>query len=667
MAAAIALPALVAMYLLKLRRRPVWVSSTMFWERSSRDLEVNVPLRWLRASWLLFLHLLVVALIIAAIGRPAVSMGAGDAARVVLVIDRSASMQATDAGNGSDGAARSRLDAAKEHARRLLRDLRRRPGGTAALVTFGARAEALAGFGDDWGMLERLIERIEPTDQPGTGAPEAMRLVASMLADEAGDESEGRAAARVALISDGDVDIAGSGTPVGGVLEFVRVGPAPNPDGTPAAVDNLGIAAIAARRLDDAPETVRLFARLRSAWHEPVTTFVSFSVDGAEVSRRAVTAPVTSEEATEGARTSGGEVSVSVDIAKPEGGVFGVRIERPDAIDADNEAAVVIEPAQMTRALLVTPSGDPERDGTWPLTDVVRELPRTTVRIVSRAAWEGAAAGGVGGLFADVVVLAGVEPRWVRAGEGVAMLTLGVDPGVPGLTAREEDGGIGRALAWAREHPVMRNVSMDAVVIGRSLVLEATPETRAAAIALAEPGAVIMAGEGAGDGSTSGTRWIAVGFGVEQTTWPLSFGWPLFVDNAIDWLTRRSERASGRVWRTGEPVEVAWGGTGETSALGPGGGAFSVRAAGGVAMLGVVERAGVYRIEGRQMSAAAPVALLDERETRAATAESVRLEVGEVRARGERERPREVWHWFVGAAALLLAIEWFVYAWRARV
>ena len=44
LAAAVVLPLLVAMYLLKLRRRPLRVSSVLLWEKFGSDLQVNVPL-----------------------------------------------------------------------------------------------------------------------------------------------------------------------------------------------------------------------------------------------------------------------------------------------------------------------------------------------------------------------------------------------------------------------------------------------------------------------------------------------------------------------------------------------------------------------------------------------------------------------------------------------
>ena len=95
-AAAVAFPALLITYLLKLRRRPFRVSSTLFWERAARDLEVNAPFRWLRPSWLLVFHLLILSLLVLALGRPAFRGVDQSFRRIILVIDRSASMSAMD-------------------------------------------------------------------------------------------------------------------------------------------------------------------------------------------------------------------------------------------------------------------------------------------------------------------------------------------------------------------------------------------------------------------------------------------------------------------------------------------------------------------------------------------------------------------------------------------
>ena len=92
---------LLLFYFLKLRRRPVRVSSTLLWERAVRDLQVNAPFRWLRTSWLLVLQMLALLAFAMALARPAIDSQQSRADRVVLLIDRSASMSAPS-GNSDD-------------------------------------------------------------------------------------------------------------------------------------------------------------------------------------------------------------------------------------------------------------------------------------------------------------------------------------------------------------------------------------------------------------------------------------------------------------------------------------------------------------------------------------------------------------------------------------
>src|SRR4051812_42054663 len=69
-AAGIAVPALLILYFLKLRRREMAVSSTLLWRKAIQDLQVNAPFQRLRRNLLLLLQLLLLVLLCLALSRP---------------------------------------------------------------------------------------------------------------------------------------------------------------------------------------------------------------------------------------------------------------------------------------------------------------------------------------------------------------------------------------------------------------------------------------------------------------------------------------------------------------------------------------------------------------------------------------------------------------------
>src|SRR4030042_3689664 len=129
-AAAVAVPLLLLLYFLKLKRREQIVSSTLLVKRAVQDLQVNAPFQRLRKNLLLFLQLLILALAILALARPIVQTTVADEDRVVILIDRSASMNAWE---GSQ----TRLEEAKEQAIRLVKTFNRRTRGWRSFFSLG--------------------------------------------------------------------------------------------------------------------------------------------------------------------------------------------------------------------------------------------------------------------------------------------------------------------------------------------------------------------------------------------------------------------------------------------------------------------------------------------------------------------------------------------------
>jgi len=157
-AASITIPALLLFYFLKLRRRPLRVSSTMLWEQAVQDLQVNAPFRMIRFSWLLLIQLLALACLILAAARPALDLPSLGSGRLILLIDRSASMSAEDV--GPEASPRTRLEEAKRRAIELL-DRAHGSGARVMVVAFSSNARTVMNFSRDQGAVRTAIEGID--------------------------------------------------------------------------------------------------------------------------------------------------------------------------------------------------------------------------------------------------------------------------------------------------------------------------------------------------------------------------------------------------------------------------------------------------------------------------------------------------------------------------
>src|SRR5512134_3020000 len=169
-------PAVIAMYLLKLRRDEAVVPSTLLWSRLVADVEANAPWQKLRRSLLLLLQLLLVVILALLAARPFLERPAGLARDIVLVIDTSASMGATDV-------VPDRLTAAKDAAIAALRELP--TGGKVSVVAADRTARIVVNGSSDLGRVRDAIDGITVTPSRGD-LGDALEL-ASKLAARSGD------------------------------------------------------------------------------------------------------------------------------------------------------------------------------------------------------------------------------------------------------------------------------------------------------------------------------------------------------------------------------------------------------------------------------------------------------------------------------------------------
>ena len=256
--AALGIPILV-LYMLKLRRQDVLVSSTLLWQRLLRDREANAPWQRLRRNLLLLLQLLILALLTLALARPFVSTPTVVSGSVVVLLDASASMQARDVEP-------TRFDAARRVAQEIVAGLA--SGDVATIISVGPQPQVLAAATDDRALLRRVLEDAAPTNGPADWEA-AFALAAAGLTDV--EEP------RAVIISDGALPEALPSLPA--EAHFVGVG---------GYGDNLAITALATREGTAGPQAFLRVVNYSDADTEPL---VELSADGVLFDARHLVVP----------------------------------------------------------------------------------------------------------------------------------------------------------------------------------------------------------------------------------------------------------------------------------------------------------------------------------------------------------------------------------------
>jgi Ca-activated chloride channel family protein len=312
--ALLAIPILLVFYLLRVRYQDHEVGSTYLWEQLVRDLAVHEPWQKPRFSVLLLIQALLLGGLALALARPAVLTGAAQRAYAVVVLDGSASMNATDVGP-------TRFERARQLARSAVADLP--DGSTATVVLAGAHPDVLAAETADRPRIYGALDRATPSDAAGDLAG-ALRMAVAL--------ARGRANGQVLVFSDGafeppNVDATGvklSYTPVAG------------------GDDNRAIVAIDARANPQNRRQYQAFVRVQNYANRPLDATVSLRADDRLVDSQTLHLDA-----------GGSGAAVFPDLPN-DARVLEARLPEGDALAADDRAWTVLERRQATQVLLVT-------------------------------------------------------------------------------------------------------------------------------------------------------------------------------------------------------------------------------------------------------------------------------------------------------------------------
>ena len=431
---AAAIPVVILFYLLKRKRVVKLVSSTLLWQKFLAETQASAPFQKLRRNWLLILQLLMLALAIFALARPYFSGKLAGGNLQVIILDASASMQATDE-------TPSRFEKARGEALTLvnsLRDTDRMVVLLAAAVTEVKQSETSAKS-----LLRRALESCRVTDSP-TRLTEALKMAESLTRDKTGAE--------IHLFSDGAApglsEVENKGLP----LVYHRVGQRAN---------NLGIVTLDVRPNPEDPGRRAVFTSVANYSPDEQKSEIELRFDDQLLETKSLTIPPTNT------------TPVVFLATQPRDGVFNVRITVQDDLAADNQASIVSLLPQPVRVLLVS-------RGNKFLEKALKAAGKVDLAVASDVTEVKP--------NDDVVVLDDVTPAVWPNLNVLAIHTMNTNWF---NSAGSVDGPA--IVDWKSAHPLLRFVSFDNVQVARALAVK----TPGWAIALADSPQtpLILAGE----------------------------------------------------------------------------------------------------------------------------------------------------------------------------
>jgi hypothetical protein len=658
-AAAASVPALLLLYFLKLRRRTLPISSTFLWRRAVQDLQVNAPFQRLRRNLLLLLQLLALAAALVALAGPMLLHQAGPPKRYVLLIDRSASMNATDAGATPNS---SRLDAAKAQAKEFLARLRSRASlsfqdasDQAMVVAFDEHTRVMSGFTSDKGQLGAAIEAVTPSD--GRSLLAEAVSVAQAFAQSPGKDANNRSAetaAQLELFSDGKVQEGQAVTlaasqPAGaalalnlapGELNFHRIGQDSR---------NVAVVAMQARRSYEQPREAEVFTTLANYGPEAVTCDVQLSLDSAIKAVQSVRIPPRANNG------QAGTLSVSFALTSSEGGMLEVRcLPRPqdNRLSSDDAAWALLAPPKSLSALLVS-------SGNAPLESALKACPLARLDVRTPAEFDANQAAMEAQMPYDVVILDRHAPAKLPRGR---YLVFGQPPPASSAKAGPELKNQ-QVVDWRGRHPVLQYVNLTNLFAAKCWKLELPA------------GGAVLAEFGSGPAlallSREGSVFLLAPFDCLETNWPFEPGFVLFCYNATSFLGADARQEQAGALRVNEPLSLEHLPAGTQAQLsGPGIAPQTLMASpSGAIRFGGANRAGVYQMDVKGRPAARfPVNLLDAQESDIAPADELALAGQKIAAQaGSGKANLELWPWLALLGLGLILLEWIIYNRRVRV
>jgi hypothetical protein len=324
---------------------------------------------------------------------------------------------------------------------------------------------------------------------------------------------------------------------------------------------------------------------------------------------------------------AGGEFGGPFDLSKFEGGGIRATIQAGgDALSLDDTAFAYLPINRTAKTLLVT-NGNPYLEALLRLDSLV------DVTVIKPEKYQPDPS--FDAYIFDGFAPASAPPR--------PTLFIGETPNTTWLPQTKGTLSKPRFATWSEDHPVMRYVSLHDVALERAGRIENTNMQVLAESADHAP--LILASE-----EKQRPRWVLTAFSLKNSDFPLHSGFPLFIDNALGWLSRESLALRRQPGVISVPLAQA-------EIKGLDGERLGSYSQGETTMFEAAEP-GLYVATHEDSRQYVAVNLASAQYSNVNKTVSTKDRPAAVTA-GWMEQ--ELWFYMIGAAALLLVFEWFTY------
>ena len=314
---------IILLYMLKLRRQDRVVSSTSLWQQILRDQQANAPFQRLRVQILLLIQLLILATLVAALIRPAVSEKVSIDGPTIILLDASASMNATDI-------TPDRFSKAKSEAQSIIDEIPQNI--PVSLILAGVVPHIQASNEPNHQKLSALINTAQ-ADQGPADWESAFYLVSNLAARL---DEQGETHCHTVIISDGGFD--SSIIPeIKGNLKTILVG---------SDKENMGITALSVRAAADG---LQLFSSIKNFGEKDHPLVFTAYVDDQLIDSRQLTMHAGQQQDIVLSGLKAGVKKVNVKISSPSGETAAL-----DSFALDNSATTFYHPVSGGKVLIVT-------------------------------------------------------------------------------------------------------------------------------------------------------------------------------------------------------------------------------------------------------------------------------------------------------------------------